>query len=99
MSLQICFDLPQACSVPDHEGKIYLLEFRSPIGDRRLIAGRLQDSRQREVGTQDVWLTGSVEEALECQRPLSAERLEIVETNIRADAVGQGAYRCHLSAG
>jgi putative SOS response-associated peptidase YedK len=31
----------------------------------------------------DVWLTGSVEEALEFQRPLSAERLEIVETNVR----------------
>jgi putative SOS response-associated peptidase YedK len=39
----------------------------------------------------DIWLTGSVEEALEFQRPLSAERMEIVETNIRADAVGQGA--------
>jgi putative SOS response-associated peptidase YedK len=39
----------------------------------------------------DIWLTGSVEEALEFQRPLSAERLEIVETNIRADAVGQRA--------
>jgi putative SOS response-associated peptidase YedK len=34
----------------------------------------------------DIWLTGSVEEALEFQRPLSAERLEIVETNLRADA-------------
>jgi putative SOS response-associated peptidase YedK len=39
----------------------------------------------------DVWLTGSVEEALEFQRPLSAERLEIVATNRRAEAVGQGA--------
>ena len=38
----------------------------------------------------DILLTGSVEEALEFQRPLLAERLEIVET-IRADAVGQEA--------
>ena len=32
------------------------------------------------------WLTGSVEEALELQCPLSPERLEIVSTNNRADA-------------
>jgi hypothetical protein len=35
----------------------------------------------------DVWLTGPGEEALE---PASSKRLEIVETNLRADAVGQG---------
>jgi putative SOS response-associated peptidase YedK len=35
----------------------------------------------------DTWLTGSVEEA-ELQRPLPAARLQIVETNVRADAVG-----------
>jgi putative SOS response-associated peptidase YedK len=34
----------------------------------------------------DIWLTGSIEEALEFQRPLSAERLEIVSRNNRADA-------------
>jgi putative SOS response-associated peptidase YedK len=39
----------------------------------------------------DIWLTGSVEEALEFQRPLSANWLQIVETNLRTDAVGQGA--------
>lgn len=38
----------------------------------------------------DTWLTGSVEEA-ELQWPLPAARLQIVETNIRAEAVGQGA--------
>jgi putative SOS response-associated peptidase YedK len=41
--------------------------------------------------TWDIWLTGSVEEALELQRPLPAARLSIVETNILADAVGQGS--------
>lgn len=37
----------------------------------------------------DAWdtrLTGSVEEALDLQLPLSPERLEIVSTNNRADA-------------
>jgi putative SOS response-associated peptidase YedK len=33
----------------------------------------------------ETWLTGSVEEALELQSPLSPERLEIVSTNNRAD--------------
>jgi putative SOS response-associated peptidase YedK len=33
----------------------------------------------------DAWLTGSVEEALELQAPLSSERLNIVATNIRMD--------------
>jgi putative SOS response-associated peptidase YedK len=33
----------------------------------------------------DTWLTGSVDDALQLQRPLPAERLAIVATNIRAD--------------
>jgi putative SOS response-associated peptidase YedK len=36
--------------------------------------------------TWDIWLTGSVDEALELQQPLSPERLGIVATNTRADA-------------
>jgi putative SOS response-associated peptidase YedK len=39
----------------------------------------------------DIWLTGSVEEALELQARLLSERLKMVETNIRAEAIGQGA--------
>jgi putative SOS response-associated peptidase YedK len=34
----------------------------------------------------DVWLTGSIEEALELQSPLPPEGLEIVTRNNRADA-------------
>jgi putative SOS response-associated peptidase YedK len=45
----------------------------------------------RDAEAWDTWLTGSVEDALELQRPLAAEQLRIVETNITADAVGQGA--------
>jgi putative SOS response-associated peptidase YedK len=39
----------------------------------------------------DIWLTGSVDEALELQAPLPAARLSVVETNVLADAMGQGS--------
>jgi putative SOS response-associated peptidase YedK len=35
----------------------------------------------------DTWLTGSVEEALELQRPLPPEQLGIVATNVRTDDI------------
>lgn len=38
-----------------------------------------------DPGAWDAWLTGSVEEALELQRPLPSDRLAIVATNIRTD--------------
>ena len=44
-----------------------------------------------EAEAWDIWLTGSLEEALALQAPLSASKLNIVEKNILADAVGQGA--------
>jgi putative SOS response-associated peptidase YedK len=44
-----------------------------------------------EADAWDVWLTGSSDEALALQAPLPASRLSIVEKNILADAVGQGA--------
>jgi putative SOS response-associated peptidase YedK len=44
-----------------------------------------------EAEAWDVWLTGSIDEALELQRPLPAARLNIVETNLREDAVGLGS--------
>jgi putative SOS response-associated peptidase YedK len=38
-----------------------------------------------DPGTWETWLTGSVEEAVELQRPLPPERMAIVATNIRTD--------------
>jgi putative SOS response-associated peptidase YedK len=45
----------------------------------------------RDAGAWDTWLTGSVEDALDLQRPSAADELRIVETNVTADAMGQGA--------
>jgi putative SOS response-associated peptidase YedK len=44
-----------------------------------------------EAEAWDIWLTGSLDEALALQAPLPASRLNIVEKSIRAGAVGQGA--------